>query len=98
MADALDRMVDRIRRDDPAFGEGYDRFAARAALIGPIVDARHARGWSQRDLARASGIAQPVIARFEAGETDPKVTTLTRILHALELRIVFEDHHGRRAG
>jgi ribosome-binding protein aMBF1 (putative translation factor) len=89
MSDALSRIVARMRADDPEFGEEVDRQVARAELIAPIVEARRARGWSQRDLARASGVAQPVIARLEVGDTDPKISTLTRLAAALGLRIAF---------
>lgn len=98
MSKALDRMVERIRSDDPTFGAEYDRQRARAESILPIVQARRARGWTQRDLAAASGVQQPVIARLEAGDTDPKLSTLTKLLHALGLRITYVTEQGRQAG
>jgi transcriptional regulator with XRE-family HTH domain len=44
--------------------------------------ARRARGISQRELARRTGIAQPTIARIEAGSADPRLATLERLLEA----------------
>jgi transcriptional regulator with XRE-family HTH domain len=35
---------------------------------------------SQRDLARATGIAQPAIARIERGAVSPTMDTLDRLL------------------
>lgn len=88
--DGLAGLVARMRGDHPEIGAGYDRGMARAELVRPLLEARRARGWSQRDLARASGVAQPVIARFEVGDTDPKVTTIMKLAHALGLCITFE--------
>lgn len=34
-------------------------------LVGKIIEAREAKGSSQRNLAELSGIKQPVIARME---------------------------------
>lgn len=44
---------------------------------------RHARrraGLTQRQLAAKAGIPQETIARIEAGRTDPRVSTLDRLL------------------
>ena len=84
--DDLDDIVNRLSAEDPVFRAEYDRRSARAEVVLPIIQARLARGWSQRELARVSGVQQPVIARLEAGDTDPRLSTLTRISHALELR------------
>ena len=56
--------------------------------------ARRSAGFSQRDLARRAGVAQPAIARIEVGGVVPRVDTLERLLrlcgHTLEV--------GRRRG
>ncbi len=44
--------------------------------------ARHRAGMTQRDLAEASGIPQPSIARIERGASIPRVDTLERALRA----------------
>jgi transcriptional regulator with XRE-family HTH domain len=44
---------------------------------------RHARrraGLTQRELAAKAGIPQETIARIEAGRSDPRVSTLDRLL------------------
>ena len=44
--------------------------------------ARRARRISQRELARRTGVAQPTIARIEAGVADARLSTLERLLEA----------------
>lgn len=45
--------------------------------------ARAFLGWSQRDLSARTGLRQQVIARFELGETDPRVSTISKIEEVL---------------
>ena len=51
--------------------------AARA-----LLQARRRARYSQRQLAAASGVAQPTIARIERGLETPRVDTLDRLLRA----------------
>ena len=59
------------RMAEPGAAEAYE--AARLAYeLGKMVRAmREARGWNQSDLARAAGMTQSAVARFEAGGTVP---------------------------
>lgn len=41
-------------------------------------------GLTQSDLADAAGVSQPLIARIEGGDVDPRLSTLRRIVNALE--------------
>ena len=46
---------------------------------------RGARGWSQEQLSRASGIRKERISRLECGHTnDPRASTLRRLAMALD--------------
>jgi DNA-binding XRE family transcriptional regulator len=42
-------------------------------------------GWSQKELASRVGTSQSYIARLEAGEIDPQVSTLNRLADALQV-------------
>ena len=55
----------------------------RVEIISEMVKAREDRGISQRELESASGVAQPVISRVERGTTDPRVSTLLKLLASL---------------
>ena len=52
-----------------------------------IASERRARGWRQQDLADATGIARPNIARLESGRRMPKISTLHRIAQALSIPV-----------
>jgi predicted transcriptional regulator len=49
---------------------------------GVLRRARRRAGQTQRALATGTGVAQPTIARIEAGREDPRVGTLDRLLQA----------------
>ncbi len=56
----------------------------RQRPIGETVKAwREARGFSQRGLAERAGIGYVIIARLELGQTDPRLSTLTKLAEAL---------------
>lgn len=61
-----------------------------------VTRARKAAGMTQRDLARASGMPQPAIARIESGSVHPKVDTFLRLLRACDhdLEVVREPGYG----
>jgi transcriptional regulator with XRE-family HTH domain len=48
--------------------------------------ARLARGWTQEDLSGATGLAVVQVSRIERGVREKRLTTLIRLLAALELR------------
>lgn len=52
-------------------------------LIGKLIEAREAKGLSQRDLAELSGVKQPAIARLESMKSTPQIDTLFKILQPL---------------
>ncbi|GIJ30142.1 hypothetical protein Vqi01_53040 [Micromonospora qiuiae] len=88
MADRVDWNDLRERRmAEPGVAEAYD--AARLAFeLGQEV--RHLRersGWSQSQLARAAGMTQSAVARFEAGGSAPTLAVLERLARALDRKL-----------
>ena len=77
------RYVNQQMERDPEFAAAYVAAHAEAQLALALADLRVRRGMSQRDLATATGIKQPMIARLERGGQTPTVTTLLKLLHAL---------------
>lgn len=50
------------------------------SIIGKMIEAREAKGLSQRELAEMSGVKQPAIARMESLKTTPQIDTLLKLL------------------
>ncbi len=64
-----------------AFG-GEDKEDLRIAM----AMLRMFRGWSQADLAQATGLGASAVSRYESGAQEPTQRTLDRILMAVGLR------------
>lgn len=47
--------------------------------------ARQAKGWTQEDLAHSSGLAPVQVSRIERGVREIRLTTLVRLLAALDV-------------
>jgi len=78
------------RMDEPGAREAYQ--AARLAFeLGRTVrQLREQRGWSQSDLAKAAGMTQSAVARFEAGGTVPTLPILDRIARAMDAELTVQ--------
>lgn len=78
------------RTGDSAVEAAYA--AAKLAFeLGEQVRAmREERGWSQRDLAKLTGMTQPSIARFEAGGTTPTLPVLARMASAFDATVLVQ--------
>lgn len=49
-----------------------------------IRQKRNELGLTQSELAKRAGVSQPLIARIEAGDVDPRLSTLKRIFNAFD--------------
>ncbi|MGM0606661.1 MAG: CBS domain-containing protein [Halobacteriota archaeon] len=49
-----------------------------------LRERRNALGLTQSALAESAGVSQPLIARIEGGDVDPRLSTLRRIVNALD--------------
>ena len=47
---------------------------------------RHERGWTQTELAARAGVHRSFIAKLEAGQQDPALTTLEKLAKALRVK------------
>jgi transcriptional regulator with XRE-family HTH domain len=59
--------------------EAVERFGAN------VRAARQARGWTQEDLAHRSGLATVQVSRIERGKREVRLTTLVRLMQALDM-------------
>lgn len=53
------------------------------AIIDRLIEQRHSRGMTQKELAKAASLTQSVIARLESKKTTPQLDTLLRVAAAL---------------
>lgn len=54
------------------------------AIIDRLIAKRKEKGLTQRDLAEATGLSQPMIARFERKTNAPQLDTLLKVADALD--------------
>ena len=74
--------------DEAFIGEEQKaRIDFEVALIGKLIEAREARGLSQKQLADMCGLKQPAIARLEKMGATPKINTLIRVLQPLGYKL-----------
>jgi len=71
------------RMAEPGAAEAHQATRLAYELGRTVRELRHGRGWSQTDLARAAGMTQSAVARFEAGGTVPTLPVLERLARAL---------------
>ena len=53
------------------------------AIIDELIELRKAKGLTQRELAKATNLAQPAIARLESKAATPQLDTLLKVAAAL---------------
>ena len=63
----------------------------QSQIIKKITNLRTQKGLSQNDLAKITGIKQPVISRMEQGITNPRLDTVTKIVDALEYELTLKE-------
>ena len=74
--------------DEAFIGEEQKaRIDFEVALIGKLIEAREARGLSQKELADMCGLKQSAIARLEKMGATPKINTLIRVLQPLGYKL-----------
>ena len=73
--------------------KSYDYSAqdAKSYIICKIRDERNRRHLTQHDLAELSDVSQIAIQRLECGETDPQISSVIKLLLALNKKIVIID-------
>ena len=62
----------------------------RSQLIGALKRFRKLAGLTQEDLGQSTGLRQTTISKIETELVDPSLTTLFKLLAALELEIIVQ--------
>lgn len=58
-----------------------------ANIINMLIEQRHNKGMTQKELAEASCLTQSVIARLESKKATPQLDTLLKVAAALDCDI-----------
>lgn len=88
MTDRADWTELRERRmAEPGAADAYDAARLAVELGRAVRQLREQHGWSQTQLAQASGMTQSAVARFEAGGTVPTLAVLERLARALDVTL-----------
>lgn len=81
--DQINTFADYMSDADRVSVEDREQINFEVELIGKMIEAREAKGLSQRELAKLSGVKQPVIARMEALRSNPQLDTVLKLLVSL---------------
>ncbi len=58
-----------------------------SVIIDSLIEQRHNKGMTQKELAEASRLTQSVIARLESKKATPQLDTLLKVASALDCEI-----------
>jgi len=81
---SLDTILAKEFNNDE-FKLTYDQHRFYLQIAHLVADLRSRTGFSQAELAKKSGVSQPMIARLEKGDSSrtPKFDTIFKVLKAL---------------
>ena len=79
----ISTLADYMNDDTRVSPEERQRINFQVELIGKIIETREQKGYSQRDLAKLSGVKQPAIARLESMKSTPQIDTVLKLLAPL---------------
>jgi len=75
---------------DPEFRAEYDALEPEFSLVHAMIEARKKSGFTQKQLAERTGIAQGDISKIENGNANPSLRTLKRIASAMDMKLKLE--------
>jgi DNA-binding XRE family transcriptional regulator len=85
--DFLDEMIEESTRRNPEFPSLMEEAHQRRALLNKLAAVRISARISQQAVAKQIKTSQPAIARLEAGDVDPRLSTLQRYAASLGKRV-----------
>jgi ribosome-binding protein aMBF1 (putative translation factor) len=93
--DDLEAYIAERSADDPELPARIEAALRRRELLRSLADERRARGLPRTVVAARMGTSEAAVARLEAGEVDPRLSTIERFADALGKRL--EWHLGESA-
>lgn len=85
--------------NNPEIKAEYDALEPEFTIIQAMIDARKKAGFTQKQLSKATGIAQSDISKLESGNANPSLRTLQRLAHGMgmDLKIEFIPNRHQQA-
>lgn len=93
-----DEASERRARRSPEYQAQRDKLAGCREIAWLLIKYRMDRGLSQQELAELVGTSNSQISRIESGRHRTNLDTLTRIAHALDLRLVIGFENTTASG
>ena len=90
--DDLDRYIDKRKKSDPEFAEGYDKGYERFKIGVMLREARESCGLTQAELAAAINTTKSAISRLENHAEDIRLSTLDKVSTALGKTLTVSIH------
>lgn len=84
----LDEYIDQRKARSPEFAATREASQPRFELRRTLIQARLAAGLSQKELADRSGLSHSTIGRIESDRDWPRVNSLFKIAHALDVTFI----------
>jgi HTH-type transcriptional regulator/antitoxin HipB len=84
----LKNKINEKCKSDPDFETAYKEISAELDLIVQIVKQRKAKGLTQDDLAKKTGLTQQMISRIEKRTFSPSYKNILKIADALDTELL----------
>ncbi len=85
--DFLDEMIEESTKRNPDFPSLMEEARQRRELLKSLAAARSRSRISQKTVAKRIKSSQPAVARLEAGDVDPRLSTLQRYAASIGKRV-----------
>lgn len=85
--DDLEDYIAERAKTDPELPDRIDAALRRRELLRALAEERRARGLPRTAVAARMGTSEAAVARLEAGEVDPRLSTVERFADALGKRL-----------
>ncbi len=78
------------KMEDPGFKAEWDALEPEFQIVRAIIEGREEKGFTQAQLAEATGINQANISRLENGTGNPSLQTLKRLAAGMGMKLKLE--------
>ena len=94
----FDGFMKEVEKESAEAGqaEAFAAYGEHFRLALEVIQLRKDQGWTQQQMAKASGVQQSEISRIERGQANPTYRTLTALAHAAKKTVGFVSSSPKR--